>query len=365
MPHPVPPASVASLATPLPRYLTIAGPTASGKTAAALAIAQRYPVEIISVDSALVYRGMDIGSAKPSPAELAAVPHHLINIRDPLQPYSAAEFVRDAQALLPAITARGRLPLLVGGTLLYVKALRDGLDDMPPACPAIRQALEHEAAHKGWSALHAELALIDPVTAARLAPQDAQRIARALEVYRLTGLPLAHFHTIKSIASYAIPTGATSPKSLKNTLQNQEQMQHQAQNSLLIALEPQDRAWLHQRIAQRFDAMLAGGLLDEVVALRARGDLHPDLPAMRCVGYRQAWDYLDTLAAGDAPAQRPSGPTALQTLRDKGIAATRQLAKRQLTWLRAMPERQVVACDAPDALAQVLALAQSFITAND
>ena len=314
------------LGAALPRYLALAGPTASGKTAAALAMAQAWPVEIISVDSALVYRGMDIGTAKPTAAELAAVPHHLINIRDPLQAYSAAEFVTDARQLMTDIAARGKLPLLVGGTMLYFKALRDGLDDMPRADPAIREAIALEAAQQGWPALHAELAQVDPVTAARLAPADSQRISRALEVYRISGRPLSSFQTRKP--------------DLKQT-------PHHDPHSLLISLEPIDRAWLHQRIAQRFDAMLASGFLDEVRALRARGDLHPDLPSMRCVGYRQAWEALD-------------GLWPLSELRDKGIAATRQLAKRQLTWLRSSPQRQVVACDAPDALERVLVLAAGF-----
>ncbi|WP_397409278.1 tRNA (adenosine(37)-N6)-dimethylallyltransferase MiaA [Polaromonas sp.] len=306
------------------RWIGLAGPTASGKTAAAFAIAGRHPVEIISVDSALVYRGMDIGTAKPTPAELAAVPHHLINIHDPLQAYSAAEFVTDATRLIDDIRARGKLPLLVGGTMLYFKALSDGLDDMPKADPAIRAALLAEAGDKGWPALHTELAAVDAVTAARLAPNDSQRISRALEVFRLTGLPLSSFqkkNAIESVASTAIPISAGT----------------------LISLEPQDRAWLHERIAQRFDAMLAAGFLDEVRALRARGDLHADLPSMRCVGYRQAWEALD-------------GAFPMGELRERGIAATRQLAKRQITWLRSMPERQVVACDAPDAVQQVQAL---------
>jgi len=322
----------------LPRYLALAGPTASGKTAAALAIAQAWPVEIISVDSALVYRGMDIGTAKPTAAELAAVPHHLIDIRDPLQAYSAAEFVGDAQKLMADITARGKLPLLVGGTMLYFKALRDGLDDMPRADPAIRADIELQAARVGWSAMHAELAQVDPVTAARLAPADSQRIARALEVHRISGQPLSSFQTRKSGLSIDTPL---------------------ASNSLLISLEPQDRAWLHQRIALRFDAMLANGFLDEVRALRARGDLHPDLPSMRCVGYRQAWAYLDAHETRGVVGVPP-----LSELRDKGIFATRQLAKRQITWLRSMPERRVVACDAPDALAQVQTLARCFIEGN-
>jgi tRNA dimethylallyltransferase len=302
-----------------------------------MAISRRHAIEIVSVDSALVYRGMDIGTAKPTPAELAAVPHHLINIRDPLQAYSAAEFARDARSLIKGITARGKLALLVGGSMLYFKALRDGLDAMPGADAAVRAALEHEARQQGWPALHAALALVDPVTAARLKPADGQRIARALEVYRLTGQPLSSFHTTKTIAANARQTGVSSLSTHDLS----------APESLLIALEPLDRSWLQQRIAQRFEAMLACGFVDEVKALRARGDLHADLPAMRCVGYRQVWQALE-------------GLSPMAELRDKGVFATRQLAKRQLTWLRSMPERQVVACDAPDALDQVLALAQAF-----
>ena len=303
--------------------VAIAGPTASGKTAAALAIAARWPVEIVSVDSALVYRGMDIGTAKPSAAELAAVPHHLISIRDPLQPYSAAEFVTDAQRLFGEIAARGRTALLVGGTMLYFKALMQGLDAMPPADAAVRQAIAARAEALGWPALHAELQRVDPVTAARLFPNDAQRIARALEVHAVSGQPLSRLQT--GAAAHASPL---SP-------------------GALLSLEPADRAWLHRRIAQRFDTMLAQGLVDEVRALRARGDLHADLPAMRCVGYRQTWAMLDVTR--DAPT-----PADLAELRERGIFATRQLAKRQLTWLRAMPQRTVVPCDAPDALDQVL-----------
>jgi len=328
---------------PLPRHIALTGPTASGKTAAALAIAQRWPVEIISVDSALVYRGMDIGTAKPSAAEQAAAAHHLIDIRDPLHAYSAADFVRDARQLMHDITARGKLPLLVGGTMLYLKALYNGLDDMPPADLVIRAEVQAQATQQGWPALHAELTQIDPVTAARLPPTDAQRIGRALEVYRATGRPLSSFHTTNSRAVGADCKRAGGQKD------------HQPLGHLLISLEPTERAWLHQRIAQRFDAMLAQGLLDEVKALRARGDLHPDLPAMRCVGYRQAWDFL---AATQSPTN--AGIPPLSDLREKGIAATRQLAKRQITWLRSMPERQVVACDAPDALAQVLVIVESF-----
>ncbi|MDT8992074.1 tRNA (adenosine(37)-N6)-dimethylallyltransferase MiaA [Curvibacter sp. APW13] len=309
-----------------PAYLVIAGPTASGKTAAALALAARRPCEIVSVDSALVYRGMDIGTAKPSREEVAQVPHHLIDIRDPLQAYSAAEFARDARRLIDEIRTRGALPLLVGGTMLYLKALFDGLDDMPPSDATVRTALDAEAAEVGWPAMHARLAEVDPTTAARLAPQDSQRIQRALEVYRISGQPLSAFH---SRTKNPADPGATVPYAL-------------------ISLEPQDRAWLHARIAQRFDAMLSGGLVQEVMALRQRGDLHPDLPSMRCVGYRQTWEMLD-------------GQWPLAELRDRGIFATRQLAKRQITWLRSMPQRTIVPCDAPDALAQCLATVERLL----
>ena len=307
---------------PEPWCLALAGPTASGKTAAAMAITRAHPVEIISVDSALVYRGMDIGTAKPSLAERAAVPHHLIDIRDPLQAYSAAEFVRDARRLVGEINQRGKLALLVGGSMLYFKALQQGLDDMPAADPAVRAGLEQEAAAQGWPAKHAELARVDPLTAARLAPQDSQRIQRALEVYRVSGRPLSSFHRAGKASSSTGLDLMPMP---------------------LVSLEPADRAWLHERIAQRFDAMLDAGLVDEVRALRARGDLSPDLPSMRCVGYRQAWEALD-------------GQWPMHQLRDKGIFATRQLAKRQITWLRSMPQRHVVVCDAPDVLPRLLAL---------
>lgn len=309
--------------TALPvKYVAIAGPTASGKTAAALAIADKYAVEIVSVDSALVYQGMDIGTAKPTAAELASVPHHLINIRDPLHAYSAAEFVFDAELLINDISARGKLPLLVGGTMLYFKALFDGLDDMPKADPQVRAVLALEALEKGWPALHAELAEVDAITANRLAPNDSQRISRALEVFRVSGQPLSSFHRKSATKTIASCDGNTGP-------------------GVLVSLEPSERSWLHGRIAERFDAMLAAGFLDEVKALRARGDLNPDLPSMRCVGYRQAWEALD-------------GKSPMTELRDKGVFATRQLAKRQITWLRSMPQRRIVPCDAPDALAQVI-----------
>ena len=321
-----------------PAWIALAGPTASGKTAAALAIAARRPVEIISVDSALVYRGMDIGTAKPDAQELAAAPHHLINIRDPLQAYSAAEFVQDATRLMAEISARGRLPLLVGGTMLYFKALWDGLDDMPPADPAVRAQIALEAAAQGWPAMHAQLALHDALSAARLAPQDAQRIGRALEVFRVSGLPLSHFQ--RRIH------GAETPKAPAVSGLGK---------GLFISLEPVDRAWLHGRIAERFDAMLAAGFLNEVRALRRRGDLHADLPAIRAVGYRQAWQYLDEIEAN--PGHGPGLDKAEDRFRAQGIAATRQLAKRQITWLRSMPQRHVVPADAPDALAHAVQLA--------
>ena len=326
--------------TPALPVLCLAGPTAAGKTAAALAIARQMPVEIISVDSALVYRGMDIGTAKPTAAERAAVPHHLIDIRDPLEPYSAAAFVADARRLIAEITERGARPLLVGGTMLYFKALFDGLDAMPPAQPAVRAAIEREAAEHGWPALHAELARVDPVTAARLPPGDSQRIQRALEVFRVSGKPISTFHATEPIANNDQP----------------------AWTFRLVSLEPTDRSWLHARIAERFDAMLTAGLLDEVRGLRARGDLNADLPAMRCVGYRQAWEFLDAHPARGLDAHPSRGLDdgfALAELRERGIAATRQLAKRQITWLRSMPQRLAVACDDPSALQQVLALVQS------
>jgi tRNA dimethylallyltransferase len=332
---------MSQFSSPLPTWLAIAGPTASGKTALALALAQRWPVEIISVDSALVFRGMDIGSAKPSQQELASVPHHLIDIRDPLQAYSAAEFVRDARELLGAIRARGRLPLLVGGTMLYFKALFEGLDEMPPAQPALRAEIEQQAISLGWPALHAQLAEVDAVTAARLSPNDSQRIGRALEVWRASGRPISSFHTRDKTQTAARP------------------LQIDGLTGLLLALEPIERAWLHGRIAERFDAMLTQGFIAEVTRLRARGDLTPELPAMRCVGYRQAWGALE--AAG-RESRTALSPTELSALRERGIFATRQLAKRQLTWLRSMPQRRVLACDQAGALQQALAAIEQGAT---
>ena len=307
------------------KWLGLAGPTAAGKTALALAIARRWPVEIISVDSALVYRGMDIGTAKPSAEEQAAASHHLLDIITPAQSYSAAQFVADARRLVDEIRARGRRPLLGGGTMMYFKALVDGIDEMPAADPLIRAAIDDEAARVGWPAMHAQLALVDPETAARLKPNDSQRVQRALEVYRAGGTPLSVLH-------------------------QRARRDAPARDGALIALEPADRAWLHERIARRFDAMLAHGFLDEVRRLRADSSLNLDLPAMRCVGYRQAWEALDV-----------SDPPELGDIRERGIAATRQLAKRQITWLRSMPERRVVEADAAEVEARLLAVVETLV----
>jgi len=301
----------------LPPAIFLMGPTASGKTALAVSLVERFPLEIISVDSALVYRDMDIGTAKPDAATLARAPHHLLDIRDPTEVYSAAAFCDDARRLMADIVARGKVPLLVGGTMLYFRALLQGLDDLPRADAVLRKKLEAEATARGWPALHAELAQVDPATAARLAPNDSQRIGRALEIFRLTGTPMsALLDRAQSELPYRV---------------------------LQRALIPSDRAVLHQRIAARFDAMLAEGLLDEVETLRRNYALKPDLPAMRAVGYRQAWACLD-------------GDIDLKALREQGIAATRQLAKRQLTWLRSWPYAVVLDCLAEDLEAQATAL---------
>jgi tRNA dimethylallyltransferase len=319
-----------SMTNPL-TCLCLAGPTASGKTGAALAIAQALaserPVEIVSVDSALVYRGMNIGTAKPTLEEREQVPHHLIDIIEPFEAYSAARFVGDAQRLIGEITARGKLPLLVGGTMLYFKALFDGLDAMPAANRGVRAALAEQIERDGLHSLYRELQRVDPITAARLKPADQQRIQRALEVFRVSGQPISSFHSEK-------PARVMPP---------------------LISLEPTDRAWLHQRIEQRFALMLDAGLLDEVHALGARGDLHADLPSMRCVGYRQAWEALEHGYENDEQLRAVVAET--------GSAATRQLAKRQLTWLRGMAWRHTVACDAPGATAQAVALARQLAPA--
>jgi tRNA dimethylallyltransferase len=307
--------------------IALVGPTASGKTAAALALAKTLKsqggAEIISVDSALVYQGMDIGTAKPNAEELACVPHHLIDTIDPLQSYSAAEFAKDATRLIGEIQARGKTPLLVGGTMLYLKALMEGLNDMPTADPQVRQQIQQRAQALGWPALHAELTQVDPITAARLAPGDSQRIGRALEIWTSTGQPLSAFHKAPKMTATAL-------------------------NIPVISLEPTDRAWLHERIALRFDQMMSHGFMDEVRRLRARGDLNPDLPSMRCVGYRQAWQGLE---------EGWSDPE----IRERGIFATRQLAKRQITWLRSMHDRAVVAADQPSTAAQVNQLVNAWM----
>jgi tRNA dimethylallyltransferase len=280
--------------------ILLMGPTASGKSALALELARHFPVEIVSVDSAQVYRGMDIGTAKPDAATRAQVPHHLLDLIDPTESYSAARFCDDALAAMHGIVARGRVPLLVGGTMLYFKALREGLSALPQANAELRAEITEQAAREGWPALHAELARVDRETAARLDPNDSQRIERALEIYRVSGEPMS---------------------ALLARAQATETARDAAFRYVPIALLPSDRAVLHQRIAQRFDAMLAAGLVEEVAQLRARYALAPEMPSMRCVGYRQAWQHLD-------------GEYYRTELRERGIYATRQLAKRQLTWLR-------------------------------
>ncbi|MER1965975.1 tRNA (adenosine(37)-N6)-dimethylallyltransferase MiaA [Castellaniella sp. GW247-6E4] len=306
-----------SVAPPARTLVCLAGPTASGKSATALALARRWPVEIITMDSATLYRGMDIGTAKPSAQERAAVPHHLLDIRDPSETYSAAEFVREAAGLVREISDRGHIPLLCGGTMLYYKALREGLHELPQADPVLRRAIDQEASDRGWPALHAELARVDPQTAARLAPSDSQRLQRALEIWRGSG------------------------RSMTQWLHDRPAAPLPGWRHVTLSLEPGDRAWLHARIARRYGAMIDAGLVDEVRALHARGDLHPGLPSIRCVGYRQVWDFLEGRATLDQAVER-------------AIAATRQLAKRQLTWLRGLPHRQVIDCQAEDAAARVV-----------
>lgn len=298
--------------------VAIMGPTASGKTAAALQIAQQIPSEIISVDSALVYRGMDIGTAKPSVEEQAAVQHHLIDILDPSASYSVMQFRQDAIKLVSEINARGNLALLVGGTMLYFKGLRDGLDALPEADPTVRSELDFEFTQFGSPAMHQRLQTLDPITAMRLKPNDTQRIHRALEIIQLTGLPMSDL------------LAKTEKPELPFQLMS-------------FSLEPSDRSVLHERISRRFDAMLTAqpSLIDEVKALRERGDLHLGLPSMRCVGYRQAWEHLD-------------GKTDLASMRELGIIATRQLAKRQLTWLRSMEDRISLDCLSADLSDQLM-----------
>jgi len=295
--------------------VVLVGPTASGKSAVALELARRFDGEIVSADSAQVYRGMDIGTAKPDAATRARVRHHLLDLIDPTEAYSAARFRGDAVAAIADIRARGRVPIVAGGTMLYVKALREGLSELPQADPALRAELDARAARIGWPAMHAELARVDPATAARLAPTDAQRIQRALEVHELTRRPLS-------------------------SLQGARNASFDEALSLVVALVPADRSKLHAAIAQRFDAMLAEGLVDEVAALRERFDLRPGLPSMRAVGYRQVLDCLD-------------GRLDRAALRERGIAATRQLAKRQLTWLRSM-DVEPFECFASDVVVRIV-----------
>lgn len=309
-----------------PLVICLMGPTCSGKTALAIELAQSFPVEIINVDSALVYAGLDIGAAKPSDEELARAPHRLLGFRDPAQPYSAAQFRQDAIAEIEDILANGRIPLLVGGTMLYFKALQEGLADLPSADPELRARLDARAAEEGWPALHAELAKVDPQSAERLKPNDSQRIGRALEVYELTGKSLTEHHLAQKKVVLSDSDGRISapfPYRVVN-----------------IALAPNERSELHARIATRFHAMLDAGFIDEVKALRARGDLHLDLPCIKAVGYRQVWEYLD-------------GKWRYDEMIEKGIIATRQLAKRQFTWLRGWPNLHWFDSDDPQRVTKV------------
>lgn len=307
----------------VPPAVLIMGPTASGKTGLSLELARRFDCEIVSVDSAQVYRGMDIGSAKPDAQTRARVPHHLIDLLDPTQAYSAARFAVDALAAVADIRARGRIPLLVGGTMLYFRALTHGLSELPAADVRLRRRLEAQAGREGWPALHRRLAELDPVTAARLHPNDQQRIQRALEVIELSGRPMSEL--------LAMGTAPLPPPFVK------------------IVLNPPDRAQLHRRIALRFHQMMQAGFLDEVAALRGRGDLHPELPALRAVGYRQLWGHLD-------------GRYGLEIAVEKGVAATRQFAKRQLTWLRSEKQDALwLDPDAPDLLVKSVAAVRCFV----
>src|SRR5690606_38026787 len=289
----------------------LVGPTASGKSAASLALAARWPIEIIVMDSATIYRGMDIGTAKPDARERAVAPHHLLDIRDPAERYSAAAFRPDARALIAEIIARDRLPVICGGTMMYYKVLREGISDLPQADPAVRAQIDAEARLRGWPALHAELATYDPATASRLAPNDSQRLQRAIEIYRSSGVPMSEWLA-------------------RSRPENETPWRY-----VTLSLAPSDRLALHERIARRYRGMLDAGLLEETARLYERGDLHTGMPSVRCVGYRQLWDHLE-------------GKVSLATAVEQAIAATRQLAKRQLTWLRSEPARHVVDCLAPD-----------------
>jgi tRNA dimethylallyltransferase len=309
----------------LPPAILLTGPTASGKTRLALALARAFPIEAVSVDSAQVYRNMDVGTAKPSPSERRALPHHLIDIIDPTDSYSAARFRADALRLMKEISARGRIPLLTGGTMLYFRALREGLSELPESDAEARARIDAEAAARGWPALHAELAGVDPETAARVGPTDAQRIQRALEVFRATGTPMSRL--LGRGTQTGLPFGLIE-----------------------LALIPSERSALHRRIEERFDAMLKAGLVEELRALRERYALRPDLPSMRCVGYRQAWQFLE-------------GEIDRDELRNRGIFATRQLAKRQLTWLRATPSIRSFDCLDPAVVAESIEFVRREIQA--
>jgi tRNA dimethylallyltransferase len=310
-----------------PLAIFLMGPTASGKTALACELSEHFPLDLVSVDSALVYRDMDIGTAKPDRAMLARYPHALVDIRDPARPYSAADFCIDALSVMQQVSQRGRVPLLVGGTGLYFRALQRGLSDLPEADPATRARLAAEARELGWPALHARLAQVDPAAAARISSHDTQRLQRALEVFSVTGRPLSE-----------LPRGAPPARFPWRVLK--------------LALLPADRHRLHERIARRFDAMLDEGFLDEVRALRTREDLHPELPSIRAVGYRQAWEYLD-------------GRSDASQFRDRAIFATRQLAKRQITWLRSDHGARMLAPDRPALAQRALAAVRLFVDRSD
>ena len=307
-----------------PPAILLMGPTAAGKTDLAISLHERLGCELISVDSAMVYRGLDIGSAKPEPEELARAPHRLIDLRDPAEPYSAADFREDALREMGAITAAGRVPLLVGGTMMYFKRLLEGVANLPPADPAVRAELERQVAEQGLVSLHEELARVDPASAARIHPNDPQRLTRALEVHRLAGRSLS-------------------------ALWDEQRQETFPFRTLSIGLAPADRGVLHERIARRFRAMLDAGLIDEVAALKGRGDLAPSLPSMKSVGYRQVWSYLE-------------GEIDRAELARLGIIATRQLAKRQLTWMRSWPGLHRVDSLGPDPLGEVLKLVREFGT---
>ena len=307
-----------------PPIIWLMGPTAAGKTDLAIRIARRLPVEIVSVDSALVYRGMDIGTAKPEPHVLAEIRHHLVDILEPTESYSAAQFRADALEAIASILARGRIPLLTGGTMLYFRAIEHGLSELPPADPEIRARLEREAHEHGWPALHARLAQVDPEAAGRIHANDPQRIQRALEVFEITGQPLSSLQKRAGGGPFPYPLAKW-------------------------VVAPKDRSWLHARIAERFRQMLAKGFVDEVVALRARGDLDLSMPSMRAVGYRQVWEYLD-------------GRYDYGAMVERGIAATRQFAKRQLTWLRAERDAEWFASEEPQQLERLVARATALWT---